>query len=127
MLYVKDSTESIDTVCRKLESAAGPNKLGVLGVHHLAEKMQEKGVTFDRDCRIYEICNPAQAKKVLDARLEISTALPCRISVYEESGTVKVATLRPTELLRLFGDDQLQPVAEEVEAAILRMIDAACR
>jgi Domain of unknown function DUF302 len=35
------------------------------------------------------VCNPHQTKKVLEANLEISTALPCRISVYQEGEVVK--------------------------------------
>ena len=127
MLYVRESQEPIDAVCKKLESAVAVNKMGVLGVHNLAEKMKEKGVPFDRECRIYEICNPQQAKKVLEGEMAISTALPCRISVYQEGAMVKAATLKPTALMQMFGDSGLQPVAEEVESAIVRIIDAACQ
>ena len=55
-------------------------------MHDLRAKMTEKGVEFTRECRIYEVCNPQQAKKVLEKNMEISTALPRRISVYEEGG-----------------------------------------
>jgi len=126
MLYMQESTEPIQTVCEKLESATTANQMGVLGVHNLTEKMKEKGVPFDREVRIYEICNPGQAKKVLEGNMAISTALPCRISVYQEGAKVKVATLKPTALLAMLGEGQLQPVAEEVEGAIVRIIDAAC-
>ena len=67
----------------------------MLGVHDLRAKMAEKGVAFARECRIYEVCNPHQAKKVLEANLEVSTALPCRISAYEDGGKSKLATISP--------------------------------
>jgi len=35
---------------------------------------------------VYEVCNPDIAKKVLETKGAISTALPCRISVYSEGG-----------------------------------------
>jgi uncharacterized protein (DUF302 family) len=44
--------------------------------------MKKKGVEFNDDCWIYEVCNPVQAKEVLAANGAVSTALPCRISVY---------------------------------------------
>ena len=110
-----------------LAAAAAANKFGVLGTHDLRQKMADKGVEFHGQCLIFEVCNPAQAKQVLEADPSISTALPCRISVYEEGGKVKVATIKPTLLLAMFGKSELTDVAQGVEAAIVRMIDAACR
>ena len=88
--------------------------------------MNAKGLDFGPECRVLEVCNPGKAKIVLEADLSISNALPCRISVYEEGGTVKVSTLKPTQLLGLFGRPELDPVAKEVEDAMFRIIDAAC-
>ncbi len=127
MLYVQEAKGTVESVCEKVEVAATANGMGVLGVHDLKKKMQEKGVPFERECRIYEVCNPNQAQKVLEADMSVSTALPCRISIYEEAGTVKVATFKPTAMLQMFGDARLQPVAEEVEQAIIRIVDAACQ
>jgi uncharacterized protein (DUF302 family) len=73
-----------------------------------------------------EVCNPHKAKEVLEENMSISTALPCRISIYEEDGKVKVATIRPTMLLNLFDSPELQAVAREVEDTLVRIIDAAC-
>ena len=106
--------------------AAAPNQFGVLGVHDLKQKMNAKGVEFGPECRIVEVCNPKKAKSVLETDMSISNALPCRISIYEEGGQVKVSTLRPTAILALFGRPELEPVAKEVEATMIRMIDAAC-
>ena len=126
MLYVKETTGSAKEVVERIEKAAADNKFGVLGVHNLKEKMVAKGVDFQVECLIVEVCNPVKARSVLEANMEISTALPCRISVYEDAGKVKVATLKPTELLRLFGNPELAPVAREVEETIIRIIDKAC-
>jgi uncharacterized protein (DUF302 family) len=127
MLYVRETNKSIDEVCTKIQEAAAQNKFGVLAVIDLKDKMAAKGVQFGPQCRIIEVCNPMQAKKVLESNMTISSALPCRISVYEEAGKVKVITLRPTVLLNLFGNPELAPVAREVENAILLIIDTACR
>jgi uncharacterized protein (DUF302 family) len=127
MLYVRESQGPIEEVVKKLEVAAAENKFGILGVHDLRQKMNAKGVDFQRECRIFEVCNPAKAKTVLDTDMAISNALPCRISVYEEAGRVKVSTIRPTALLAMFGRPELQPVAQEVEDTMICIIDAACR
>ena len=126
MLYTREARGTVDEVTQKLEAAAQENSFGVLAVHNLNEKMAAKGVEFIRQCRIVEVCNPMQARAVLETDISVSTALPCRISVYEEDGKVKVATMKPTEVLKLFGDPELQGVAREVEEVIIRIMDAAC-
>ena len=126
MLYVRDAEGSVREVGEKLAAAVIANKFGVLSTHDLRQKMADKGVEFHGQCLIFEVCNPVQAKQVLEADPSISTVLPCRISVYEEGGKVKVATLKPTALLAMFGKGKLTGVAQEVEGAIMRIIDAAC-
>lgn len=126
MIDVREAQGSIDEVVQRLEKAAAENQFGVLGLHDLKEKMAAKGVPFRCECRILEVCNPHKAKQVLEENMSISTALPCRISVYEEGGVVKVATIRPTMLLNLFDSPELQGVAREVEDTLIRIIETAC-
>ncbi len=126
MLYKREAKGPVEEVKRKLEEATKANKFGVLGTIDLKAKMQDKGVDFGPRCQILEVCNPGQAKKVLESNMDISTMLPCRISVYEENGKVMVATLKPTALLDLFNNPELTPVAEDVENTIIRIIDEAC-
>jgi uncharacterized protein (DUF302 family) len=126
MLYVRETDKSIDEVCTKIQEAAAQNKFGVIAVIDLKEKMAAKGVKFGPQCRIIEVCNPTQAKKVLESNMTISSALPCRISVYEEADKVKIVTLRPTLLLGIFGNPDLAPVAQDVEDTMFRIIDSAC-
>lgn len=125
MLRIVESRKSLTELAADLEKAVTDHKFGVLGVHDLKAKMAEKGVAFARECRIYEVCNPHQAKKVLEANLEISTALPCRISLYEEGGRTKLATISPTALISLYPNPELKHVAEEVEATLVAIMKQA--
>ena len=126
MLHIIESTKNIETVTRDLDEAAKRHKFGVLHVHDLQQKMREKGVDFPRACRIVEVCNPQQASRVLSQNMAVSMALPCRISVYEEGGRTKLATMLPTAMLAVFpGADALQAVAADVEREILAMMDEA--
>jgi len=123
MVMIFESKKSLEEVCAAMEPAVQKHKFGVLGVHNLKETMARKGVDFGRDCVIYEVCNPHQAKRVLEAKMEVSTALPCRISVYTEGGGVKIATIRPTEMLAMFDVPGLSAVAQEVEQTIAAIIN----
>jgi uncharacterized protein (DUF302 family) len=127
MLHIVESKKPLARLAADLEQAVARHKFGVLGAHDLKAKMAEKGVPFARECRVFEVCNPHQAKKVLETNLEISTALPCRISVYEEGGTTRLATIRPTALIELYRSPVLKGVAEEVEAALVQIMAEAAQ
>lgn len=127
MLYQVKAKKELADVTRDLEAASQRHKFGIMVVHDLKAKMKEKGVEFDRDCLIFEVCNPQQAKKVLEKNAEISTALPCRISVYREGDEVVLATLKPTAMLELFGTAGLESVAREVEETIFSIMQEAAK
>jgi uncharacterized protein (DUF302 family) len=127
MLYRVSSDKSLAEVAQGLEAAAQKYKFGILGVHDLQARLREKGVEFDRECQIFEVCNPHQAKKVLEANADVSTALPCRISVYRQGAEVILATLRPTALIGMFQIPGLRGVAEEVEEILVKMMQEAAK
>jgi len=127
MVYRRQTTGDIDAVGRRLEEAIKAHKFGILGVIDLQAKMREKGVEFKNPCRIYEVCNPHLAKQVLEKEMTISTALPCRISLYREGDKVTIATLRPTQTLGLFNVPELETLAQDVEKDILAMMDEAAK
>lgn len=123
MLHVVETKKSVQDIEKAFPEAVSKHKFGVLGVHNLKQKMNEKGVSFERDCLIFEVCNPHKAKTVLEGNMGISTALPCRVSVYEDEGKTKIATIKPTALIGLFQNKNLQSVAEEVERTLVQIID----
>lgn len=126
MLYTIESTQPIAEIHRRLQESAARHQFGILTVHDLRETMKKKGVEFGMDCWIYEVCNPVQAKKVLEANGAVSTALPCRISVYGSPRHYSLSTILPTELMKMFGSPELEPVAKEVEFVVKAMMrDAA--
>ena len=118
MLIVKETQKSVQEIAQEFAEVAGRHKFGVLGTYNLKQKLNDKGVPFERECLVFEVCNPQQAAKVLETNIAIATALPCRIAVYQEDGQTKIATIRPTALLGLFPSPELTPVAGEVERFI---------
>jgi uncharacterized protein (DUF302 family) len=126
-MLIKISTDkTVSTTAADLKSAVESNHFGVMQVHNLKETMVKKGVDFSRECLIFEVCQPQQAKKVLDENMSVSTALPCRISIYEEGGKTILATLKPTQLLlAMFNAPQLEGVAQEVENTIVKIMKEA--
>jgi uncharacterized protein (DUF302 family) len=125
MLFEVASGKPLEQIAAGLEAAAARHGFGVMAVHNIKETMKKKGVDFEGECLIFEVCNPHQAKTVLEANGAISTALPCRISVYRAGEAYKLATILPTAMLALFGNPELEPVAREVEEAIVAMMKEA--
>jgi uncharacterized protein (DUF302 family) len=122
-MLVKTSTgKTVSETATALHAAVQANQFGVMQVHNLKETMVKKGVEFEHECLIFEVCRPQQAKKVLDQNMSVSTALPCRISIYEEGGKTILASLRPTILLGMFDSPQLEGVAKEVEDTIVKIM-----
>ena len=125
MLYEKLSSKSMAEIDLALRAEAGLHRFGVLHVHDLQQAMKNKGVEYSRQCCVFEICNPAQAKRVLETNASLASMLPCRISVFEVPEGLMISTILPTALLTIFGDPELESVAEEVEIALKAMIDGA--
>jgi uncharacterized protein (DUF302 family) len=125
-MLIKLSTEkTVSEAAAALQVAVQANHFGVMQVHDLKANMTTKGMEFARECLIFEVCQPQQAKKVLDENMSVSTALPCRISIYEEGGKTILATLKPTTLLALFNTPQLATVAQDVEDTIVKIMQEA--
>lgn len=125
MLIKLSTDKTVSETATALQSAVTANHFGVMQVHNLKETMNKKGVEFAHECLIFEVCQPQQAKKVLNENMSVSTALPCRISVYEDGCKTILATLKPTTLLAMFNTPQLKNVAQEVEDAITKIMQEA--
>ena len=125
MLIKLSTDKTVTDTATALQAAVEANHFGVMQVHNLKETMAKKGVAFASECLIFEVCQPQQAKKVLEENMSVSTALPCRISIYEEAGKTILAALKPTTLLALFNTPQLAGVAQEVEDTMVKIMKTA--
>ena len=125
MLFKMETKKGFEQVCLDLEKAVVDNKFGVMAVHNLNETMKKKGVEFKTPCRIFEVCNPHQARKVLEKNMDLSSFLPCRISVFVEGDRVTLATLKPTAIISMFNQPELKQTAQEVEDTLMHIMKEA--
>ncbi len=126
MYYIVDTDKSFTQASADLESAVKNHDFGVLHIHDLGNTLRSKGLAFDNECKIFEVCNPSQAAKVLSIDMHLNMALPCRISVYTEQGKTKIGLIKPAQmLLTLSQNSALVEVANEVEEKIMQMVDEA--
>jgi uncharacterized protein (DUF302 family) len=126
MYYIVDTDKSFDRASADLELAVTRHGFGVLHVHDLAATLRSKGVAFDEQCRVFEVCNPLQAARVLSVDMRLNMALPCRISVFTDKGKTRIGLVRPVGMLSALSQDvALVQVAREVEEKTIQMVDEA--
>lgn len=126
MYYIVETNKSFDQAASDLEAAVKRHQFGVLHVHDLGSTLRSKGIDFKDDCKVFEVCNPGQAAKVMGIDMRLNMALPCRISVYTEQGRTRIGLIKPADMLATLSQDaSLLQIAEEVEKLTLQMIDEA--
>lgn len=126
MYYIVETPKSFTQAADDLDAAVKRNGFGVLHVHDLGNTLRSKGIEFTEDCKVFEVCNPAQAAKVLATDMRLNMALPCRISVFTEHGKTKIGLIKPGPMLATLSQDAaLQRVAQEVEAKTIQMVNEA--
>lgn len=126
MYYIVDTRKSFEQASTDLDAAVKRNGFGVLHIHDLGSTLRSKGIDFAEQCKVFEVCNPVQAAKVLSADMRLNMALPCRISVFTEQGKTKIGLIKPAEMIAsLSRDKALSQVANEVESKTIQMIEEA--
>jgi len=126
MYYIVETNKSFSQASTDLESAVLRHGFGVLHVHDLGTSLRSKGIAFKDECKIFEVCNPGQAAKVLSIDMRLNMALPCRISVFTEKDKTQIGLIKPLQMLSALSQDTaLVQVAKEVEETIIQIVDEA--
>ena len=126
MKYIVTSSKTVDQASSDFETAVSNHGFGILHTYDLKFTLIGKGIPFENEVRIYEICNPMRAAEVLAADMEMNLALPCRVSVYEKDSQTQIGMISPSVMLSMLSDaPELDEVAASVEKSIMAMIQDA--
>lgn len=126
MYHIVETNKTFTQAATDLEVAVLRHNFGVLHVHDLGATLRGKGIAFVEECKVFEVCNPGQAAKVLATDMRLNMALPCRISVYTEKGKTKIGLIKPGPMLSALSQDAgLAQIAREVEEKTIQMVDEA--
>jgi len=121
--YTVETNKSINDAIHSLEENLSAEKFGVLWSFNVKDKLQEKGLDFEQDFRILEVCNPHEAEKVLSLNQMVGYFLPCKIVVYDDHGTTKIGMPKPSALINIVEDDRLNDLALDIENRLIACID----
>lgn len=125
--YKIRTEKKFEKAIEDLKESLGNHKFGVLWELNFKDKLKEKGLDFDKNFKILEVCNPKQAKQVLEKNIEVGYFLPCKMVVYEDNNSVFIGMLKPTELIGMMNNNELSYIAAEVEMELTAAIDDAVK
>ncbi|WP_291635117.1 DUF302 domain-containing protein [Clostridium sp.] len=123
--YELKSEKSFDEAVESLKKSLSENKFGVLFELNFKDKLREKGLEFDSNFKILEVCNPVQAQEVLSRNIEVGYFLPCKMVVYEKEGSVYIGMIKPTEIIQMMGSEEIIAIAKDIENVLKKAIDDA--
>ncbi|MGJ9384623.1 DUF302 domain-containing protein [Salipaludibacillus sp. CF4.18] len=121
--YTVETTNGIDATIEKLQKNLEEEKFGILWDFDVKSKLQEKGLDHEQPFRILEVCNPHEAKMMLDMNQMVGYFLPCKIVVYSDQDKTKIGMPKPSSLIKLVNDDRLHKTALEIENRLISAID----
>lgn len=126
MVGAAPSSRSFEATCAAVESVVGEAEGWSLPMASLdmMRKLADKGHVPKglRRVRLFFVCNPGIAARVLGERPEMAGIMPCTWAVYERSnGSVWLAKMNIGLMARLFGGG-VGPAMREVAAADERFL-----
>lgn len=116
------SEKSFEDTLKSLVENLKLEEFSVLWEFDVQGKLQEKGIVFDHNCRVLEICNPYKAKAALDINLDAAYFLPCKIVVFEKADGVYIGMIRPSMMMGMLGDQEVLTMAHDIERHLKRAI-----
>ncbi|HET7658421.1 MAG TPA: DUF302 domain-containing protein, partial [Bacillales bacterium] len=88
--YTVETNKTIDEAVSVLQENLQEEKFGVLWDFDIRETLENKGLDYERDFRVLEVCNPKAAKEGLEQNHMVGYLLPCKVVVYEEEGKTQI-------------------------------------
>lgn len=121
--YTVETTKSVQQTKEEFVALLQTVKFGVLWELDLQATLIKKGVDHEEAYTILEVCNPKEAKQLLDHNPLAGYFLPCKIAIYQTGQTTKIGMPRPSVQAEAIGDPKLVEIASEIEAVIIDVID----
>lgn len=123
--YTIETKKTINEAIQALEENLSKEKFGVLWSFNIKDKLQAKGLDFDKNFHILEVCNPFEANEILTKSTMVGYFLPCKIVVYDEAGKTKMGMVKPTSMISILGDEELDKKADEIEQVLIECMNAS--
>jgi len=98
---------------------------GVLTEIDVKATLKKKLDVEFRNYHILGACNPTLAHRALSGELLVGLLLPCNVVVLQEDdGQITVSAVRPRALFSVVQRPELDPVVDEVDRKLSRVLDS---
>jgi uncharacterized protein (DUF302 family) len=97
---------------------------GVLTTIDVKETLKQKINVDFKKYAILGACNPPIAHRALQEEEELGLLLPCNVIVYEKDNKTCVSIFDPMVMTRIMENDQMKPIATEVQEKLQRVLKA---
>jgi len=121
--YTVKTQKNIDNVIEEITAKLSEIKFGVLGILDFKEIFAKKGVEYLHEYKLLEVCNPQAAKQALDSDPNIGLLLPCTIAIFEKNGENYISLAKPTELLSVASNSELESMGKDIETKLIEVIE----
>ena len=121
--YTVNTQKDIHDAVTDLTNGLKKIGFGVLETLDFKKILTDKGLEFQNNYRLMEVCHPNLAKQVLEASPDLGLLLPCTIAVYQKDNENYISLARPTSLLSMASENNLKFSGKEIEENLIRIID----
>ena len=115
---------SYEQAIEKVTAELKKEGFGVLTFIDVKETLKLKINVDFKKYAILGACNPPIAHKALQAEEELGLLLPCNVIVYEKEGKTQVSIFDPMVMTWIMENDQMKPIATEVQERLQRVLKA---
>ncbi len=119
---VYESKESFEDAVESVKNAIMNANFRLIRVQALDQGFVEKGQEDARRTIVY-FCNFKQLDTALAIDPRVGLFLPCRITVTEHNGKVKLLSINPNRLSAVFNNEQLDEICKELTKTYRKILE----
>jgi uncharacterized protein (DUF302 family) len=114
-----------DDAVERVRAELKAEGFGVLCEIDVRETLKAKLDVDGEPYLILGACNPPLAHQALNAEPELGVLLPCNVVVYRRNEITHIAAVDAERMLSLIANDQLAPIARNVQDKLHRVVENA--
>ena len=123
-VLVVDSPYGLEETVENLKQAIADQNFTLIRVDYLDHGLVEEGKENKKQVVVH-FCNFNFLFKALAIDPRVGLFLPCRVTAVEDNGKVKLMTINPLRLSKLFNNNELDQACEEMHDTYLTILEDA--